>query len=361
MDILYPYARMKAFCHDVFEKLGFSDPDAAQITDVLMLADLFGIHSHGLQRLVRYYNALQVGSVRLDAQPETVFETPLSAVIDGHEGMGQLIAAKAMTLAMEKAAQHGFGIVSVRNSNHYGIAGYYSKMAAEKGFIGISMTNSEPIMVPTRAKKAILGSNPIAVAVPAEPYMFWFDAATTVVPRGKLEVYNKKEEPLPENWAVDETGAPCSDASRVLQDIITRVGGGILPLGGFSEESGSHKGYGYAMICELFTSILSGGATSNHHVRMPGRGAGSCHAFLAISPALFGDASAVSERLSVFMQELRSTPPASPALPVLTHGEKEWKNMRYRMEHGLDYDEKTVAEMKEICEKTGLRPETYFG
>ena len=206
--------------------------------------------------------------VRIDAKPEIVFETPVSAVIDGHAGMGQLIAAFAMNKAIEKAKAAGMAFVTVRNSNHFGIAGYYTKMALDAGMMSIDATNSESIMVYTGSRQAVLGSNPIAFAAPTEPVPFWFDAATTVVPNGKLEVYRKADKPLCDGWAVDETGAVSTDAERVFHCIDGKVGaGGILPVGGAAEESGSHKGCGYSMICELLCAITSGGATSNHHVR----------------------------------------------------------------------------------------------
>ena len=156
--------------------------------------------------------------------------------------------------------------------------------------IGLAATNSESIMVHTGSKQALLGSNPIAFAVPAEPYPFWFDAATTVVPKGKLEVYHKAGKPLHDGWGVDENGAVCSDAERVLGCIDGKKGvGGILPVGGADEASGSHKGYGFSMICEILCAITSGGATSNHHQRKAGEGAGTCHSFMVMDPAMFGN------------------------------------------------------------------------
>ena len=164
-------------------------------------------------------------------KPEIVKETPISAVIDGHDGMGQLLGHKAMEMAIEKAKKSGVGIVSVRNSNHYGIAGYYAKMASDQGLIGFSCTNSEAIMVPVYARKAMLGSNPIAWTVPADPVDFFFDCSTTVVTRGKLEMYNKMGKATPDGWAVNKDGVPSTDAAEVLGNISRHEGGGILPLG----------------------------------------------------------------------------------------------------------------------------------
>lgn len=162
----WKYETLHAFCMEAFEKFGFTEAEANIIQDVLLTSDLYGIESHGMQRMVRYHKCIEKGMIHVDAKPEVVFETPVSAVIDGHDGMGQLIGHKAMTLAIEKAKQSGVGIVSVRNSNHYGIAGYYAKMACREGLIGFSCTNSEAIMVPTNGRLAMLGSNPIACAMP---------------------------------------------------------------------------------------------------------------------------------------------------------------------------------------------------
>ena len=221
--------KLNELCVNVFTRLGFSPKDAKTITNVLMLADLYGIESHGVQRMARYFNAINNNSIHVDAVPEIIFETPVSAVIDGHSGMGQLIANFANELAIKKAKETGMAFVTVRNSNHYGIAGYYTMKACEEGLIGISMTNTESIAVHTNSKEALLGSNPIAFAMPAEPYPFWFDAATTVVPRGKLEVYNKAEKPLKSGWATGEDGSISTDASHVLHCICDKVGtGGML-------------------------------------------------------------------------------------------------------------------------------------
>ncbi|MBO5270993.1 MAG: Ldh family oxidoreductase [Clostridia bacterium] len=361
-SVRYSVSTVERLCCEVFEKLGFSAHDAARITDVLLLADLYGIRSHGTQRLIRYHKAIERKSVHVEAKPEIVFETPVSAVIDGHSGMGQLIALFAVEKAIEKAKNVGMAFVTVRNSNHYGIAGYYAKMACDAGMIGLSVTNSESIMVHTGSKQAVLGSNPIAFAMPAEPYPFLFDAATTVVPKGKLEVYRKADKPLGDGWGVDENGEVSRDPDRVLHCIDGKLGvGGILPLGGAGEESGGHKGYGFSMICELLCSITSSGATANHHVRKAGEGAGTCHAFLVIDPKIFGDPEGMKEHLSVFLSELREAKRANPETPIYTHGEKEQRAYEIALRDGLDVDISTVAEMLRICDELGVDGKAYLG
>ena len=227
-----------------------------------------------------------------------------------------------MKKAIEKAKKTGVGIVSVRESNHFGIAGFYAKMACDQGLIGMACTNSEAIMVPTFGKKAMLGSNPIAVAMPADPYPFFFACSTTVVTRGKLEMYNKMEKPLPDGWALDKDGHASTDAPDVLANIVAKKGGGIMPLGGSEEVTGSHKGYGYGMLCELFSSILSMGVTSDSCCTFPDK-TGICHGFMAIDPAAFGDPAAIRKHFSDYLEALRESPRAEGKDRIYTHGEKE--------------------------------------
>ena len=301
----WSYELLHGFCMDAFEKFGFTEAEANIIQDVLLTADLYGIESHGMQRMVRYHKCIEKGMIHVDAKPEVVFETPVSAVVDGHDGMGQLIGHFAMELAIEKAKKSGVGIVSARNSNHFGIAGYYANMACKEGLIGFSCTNSEAIMVPTFGRKAMIGSNPIACAMPAEPYNFFFDASTTVVTRGKLEMYNKAEKPLPEGWALDKDEHPSTNAPDVLANIVAKNGGGIMPLGGSTEKLGSHKGYGYGM--------------------------------------------------------LRESPKADGQERIYTHGEKEVAAVKDRMENGIPVNDNTMVEVLDLCNYLGLDFGKYFG
>lgn len=355
----WSYETLKQLSLDSFQTFGFSAAESNIIQDVLLTADLFGIESHGIQRMSRYHQCIRNGMIQVDAKPEVVFETPLSAVIDGHDGMGQLIAASAMELAIQKAKQHGAGFVSVRNSNHYGIAGYYARMASRQGLIGFSTTNSEAIVVPTYGRKAMLGTNPLAFAFPAEPVDFLLDAATSVVTRGKLEVYNKRGEPLPDGWALDQRGLPSSDAGAVLSNIAHKAGGGIMPLGGGSELLGGHKGYGYAMLGEIFSSILSQGTTSDECLT-GGRG-GTCHSFVAIDPALFGDPTAIRRHFEGFLDKLRQAEKADGQDRIYIHGEKEAESVDRRLAEGIPVNDRTLAELEALCQDLSLPFSHYFG
>ena len=355
----WSYEELNRFCQDVFESFGFTKEESGIITDVLLTADLYGFESHGMQRMVRYHKGIEKGTIHPKEQPEIVFETPVSAVVDGHNGMGQLISLFAMNKAIEKAKKTGIGIVSVRNSNHFGIAGYYTKMACDQGLLGMSCTNSEAIMVPTFGKQAMLGSNPIAVSMPAEPYPFFFDCSTTVVTRGKLEMYNKSGTPLPDGWALDKNGHASNDAPDVLANIVSKGGGGIMPLGGCEEVSGSHKGYGYGMICEFFSSILSLGVTSDQCCTFSDK-TGICHGFMAIDPAIFGDPEKIKQHFSDYLEAVRESPKADGKDRIYTHGEKEILAEKDRRENGIPVNDNTMVELANLCEYLKLDFASYF-
>lgn len=357
------YEKLKSFCIKAFEGYGFSREEGAKISDVLLEADLSGIESHGIQRMIRYHKEITSGMVKQTAKPEIVFETPLSAVIEGHDAMGQLLGISAMELAIRKAKTSGFGMVTVRNSNHYGIAGYYTKMAVKEGLIGMCMTNTEAIMVPTFGKQAMLGTNPIAFAMPAKPVDYSFDAATTVVPRGKLEVYTKRGNGLPVGWSLDENGQDTDDAPRVLKNIIEKTGGGILPLGGSGELTSGYKGYGFGLLCEIATAILSGGTTSNYIYKTPGR-SNIAHCFIAMDHGMFGDKAQIEAHLSRFLEELRQSAKADGQSRIYIHGEKEAEAHERVLREGVPLNEKTLGELQMIAEYTGaqsLLPELLEG
>ena len=355
----WQYRQLEQLCNDAFVKFGFNEEESKIISDVLLMSDRIGIESHGMQRMYRYYKSIQKGMIKVESKGKVVFETPVSAVLDAEDGMGQVVGHKCMTMAIEKAKKSGIGMVVVRNSNHYGIAGYHAKMACDQGLIGLSCTNTNAIMVPTYGRFAMLGTNPIAIAMPAEPYDFFFDASTTVVTRGKLEVYNKKGEPLHDGWALDKDGHPSNDAADVLDNIAAKNGGGIMPLGGSTEDTGSHKGYGWAMVCELFSSILAMGTTSDK-TGTGGKG-GICHGFMVIDPAIFGDAEGIKNHLSAYLQALRESPKAEGQTRIYTHGEKEVEAERRLMAEGIPVNDNTMVEVYEMCQYLGMDFSKYFG
>jgi L-2-hydroxycarboxylate dehydrogenase (NAD+) len=354
------YKKMKSIVKNVFLKFGYSQEDSEIITDVILEADLRGIESHGVQRLDHYYRFIKQRKIKVNGQTEIVHETPVSAVIDAHEVAGQLSGYQAMQLAIQKAKQTGFGMVVIKNANHYGIAGYYPSMAIKEGLLGISMTNAEAMIPPTFGKRAMMGTNPIAIGINAKPYPFILDMATSVVPRGKMEVYIKKKQSIPLGWALDRNGQETQDAIEVLDVIKNKLFGGILPLGGASEIFGGHKGYGLGLMVEIFTGIFAGGYTSNFTCGYSGPGIplknefkfSSC--FIAINYGIFGDKTGIEDRLSEYLQQLRDSEKAEGHSRIYTHGEKELEARQERMANGIVVNAATLAEIQNICEDLGI-------
>ena len=272
-----PEKELRAYCEAVMGKYGFNEKQSRDIADILLTADLQGLESHGVQRLIRYHRGVKSGVIRPDAVPEVVHETPLSVV---------------------------------------------------------------------------LGTNPIAFAMPADPIPMLYDVATTVVPRGKLEVYAKQGKPMPLGWAVDENGKDTSDAKRVIDNINSKAGGGILPLGGSSPATGSHKGYGLALIVEILSSIIAGGATSNH-VSKNGLGDTS-QSFFALDYGMFGDKAAMRESLSTLLQELRDSAKAEGRTRIYTSGEMEVDSRNEKLKNGIPVNDSTLAELRTVGGELGL-------
>lgn len=334
----------------IFQAFGFSEEESRQITEVLLYADLFGVESHGISRIQKYYRLLKRKAVDKDAVPEKIYETSISAVYDAKSAMGQLVSAAAMKEAISKAKAHGIGMVEVKNSNHYGIAGYYALMAAREGLIGVSMTNTVSIMVPTFSAEALLGSNPIAIAVPAGKYPFLYDGATTVITRGKLELYQKLGKELPHEWVVDERGEISHNPARVLNCISEKKGGGILPVGGAGEEQAGYKGYAYAMIAEILTSVLSGGVSSIHKKDQ----GDTSHCFYAVDLRLFGKPEEIRSRLQQLIDEIHGARKAAGQDHIFVPGEKEFSRAEERKADGIPINEKTITELNEIARELGI-------
>jgi LDH2 family malate/lactate/ureidoglycolate dehydrogenase len=250
---------LETFCQRVFQSLNLSEDDARMAAAVLVAADARGIPSHGVARLQRYVNGLQTGLMLPDAPVEVLVDTPSSIVLHAHGAMGAPVSVKAMESVINKAKTNGAAFGCVRDSNHFGIAGYYAMMALDEDMLGIAMTNTAALGVPTFGRRVMYGTNPLAFAAPAdEERAFVLDTSTTVVTRGKIEVYERLGKELPMGWAVNKTGQPASDAQAILDDMFHRVGGGILPLGGAGEEFGGHKGYGLSIMVDILCAVLCG-------------------------------------------------------------------------------------------------------
>ena len=350
---------LKAFCRRVFEKLDVPPEDAKVTADNLVLADLRGISSHGVARLRRYVKGLQDGVMLADPKIEVVQETTTTALIDGGAGLGQPVSARAMRMAIQKAREAGAGFVAVRNSNHYGIAGYYALMALKEEMIGISMTNAAVLVVPTFGRDAMLGTNPISVAAPAgEERAFVLDMATSTVPRGKLEVYDRQEKPLPLGWATDERGVATEDAGKVLKNLLARAGGGLLPLGGAGEVMGGHKGYGLALLVDVLCGVLPGAGYANTIYPKTAEGkplpANVGHFFGALRVDGFRPLDEFKATMDDIIRRLKGSPKAEGEERIYIHGEKEFEMEDERRVKGVILHPKVIADLQGIADELGL-------
>jgi L-2-hydroxycarboxylate dehydrogenase (NAD+) len=348
---------LESFCARVFERLGLSTDDASVAASVLVAANARGIPSHGVARLERYVNGLENGVMIPDAEIEVLADTPTSVVLHAHGAMGAPVSARAMRAVIDKAGAAGAAFGSVRDSNHFGIAGYYAMMAMRHDMIGIAMTNTAALGVPTFGRQVMFGTNPIAFAAPADRESgFVLDMATTVVTRGKIEVYDRLDKPLPAGWAVDRTGTPATDAHRILDDMFHRVGGGIMPLGGSGELHGGHKGYGLAVMVDILCAVLCGApfgpsvadtATSSGRVS---------HFFGAIRVDTFREPAEFRRDMDRLLHDLRTTPPAEGAERVYFAGLKEFEHEQEAARRGVLLLRQTYDRIAQVGQAHGVEP-----
>ncbi|MBN1540853.1 Ldh family oxidoreductase [candidate division KSB1 bacterium] len=350
--------KLLRFVEKVFTSTGLDAVDAHICADNLVCADLRGIPSHGVARLKRYTDGIASGLIQPNNRPEIVMESASTATVDGHAGLGQVVATFATRLAIEKAQASGVGVVTVRNSNHYGIAGYYAQLMLEAGLLGISMTNSAPLVVPTFGKEMVIGTNPISLAAPAGRHRpFLLDMATSVVPRGKLEVYNRENKELPSGWAVDAAGKTTSDAGLVLENMTRRLGGGILPLGGEGELYSGYKGYGLAVLVDILSGVLSGGSYTNRvYAKKEGKSLPPDvgHFFLALRIESFVPRQTFVDKMDDLIESLTRSARAEGEKRIFIHGEKEFERYERYKKEGVPLQKKVYATLQGIARDLGI-------
>lgn len=354
---------LEAFTADVMRRFGLPPADAAITARVLVASDLRGIPSHGVARLGRYVKGLREGYIVPGVTFDIQEPVPAIATIDAKNGVGQVVSELAMDMAIRKARANGVGIVTVRNSNHYGIAGYYAQKAIEAGMLGISLTNAAPLVVPTNGADAILGTNPVAVGAPGENGLdFLLDMATSVVPRGKLEVYDRNRKQIPLGWAVNANGFDTHDPGLVLKNLLDRLGGGILPLGGRGEHFSGYKGYGMALLVDVLCGVLSGSAygpdVDNVHQAKPGEVPAPRvgHFFLALDVARFMPLAEFRRRLADLFRMLKESRKATDANEIYIHGEKEQIRTRLHEQSGIPLSENVLGSLRKIAGECGAEP-----
>ena len=352
----FSYTHLFQFTEDLLKKIGCSDEDAQLGAKVLLSADLRGIDSHGVARLSGYVRLWEKG--RINAQPKihVSYETPSTAVVDGDGGLGLVVAPYAMQVAIKKAKQVGTGWVSVKNSNHFGIAGCHAMLALEHDMIGIALTNASPLVAPTFSKERLLGTNPIAVASPAkEEPPFVADMATTTAANGKLEMLQRKGLDTPSGWVQDKDGNPSTSANGVKE------GGALLPLGG-DKEHGSHKGYALGAIVDILSAVLSG---ANYGPWVPpfvafldplpnlvGQGIG--HFFGAMRVDAFRPADEFTSHMDQWIRRFRSATPTSGHEKVLIPGDPERELESLRRSQGIPLLPPVVQDLRELGNRFGV-------
>ena len=338
MGTIYTYNQLLAFTESIFLKIGCNESDAKIAAKSLLIADLRGVDSHGVARLSGYVRLWEVNRINANPAIKIIHETPSTGVVDGDSGLGLVVAPFAMNVAIEKAKQVGSGWISVQNSNHFGIAGQFAMMALEHDMIGIAMTNASALVAPTFSKERMLGTNPIAVAVPAgEEPAFVADFATTTAANGKLEILQRKNEQVPDGWVQDKAGLSSNDAHEL------KKGGSLLPLGGDREHS-SHKGYMLGSIVDIFSGVLSGAnfgpwvppfpAYVPMPENLPGKGIG--HFFGAMRIDAFRPADDFKSNMDQWIRRFRSAASISDTQNVIVPGDPEREIEKYRLENGIE-------------------------
>ena len=353
---IFTYQHLYNFTYNIFIKIGCDETDASVAAKVLLSSDVRGIDSHGVARLSGYVRLWQAKRINANPEIKIIHETPSTATIDGDAGLGLVVAPYAMQIAIDKAKQVGTGWVSVQNSNHFGIAGYHAMMALQHDMIGIAMTNGSALVAPTFSIEKMLGTNPIAVAIPAknEP-PFVADFATTTAANGKLEILQRKNAEAPLGWVQDKEGNESTDANILKKE------GSLLPLGS-DREHGSHKGYALGSIVDIFSAVLSGAsygpwappfpAYIAMPENMPGKGLG--HFFGAMRIDAFRPADDFKEHMDNWIKRFRQAKTAHSNEKVLIPGDPEREMESIRMQQGIPLLQNVIDDLKKVGEQFEL-------
>ncbi|WP_028666405.1 Ldh family oxidoreductase [Runella zeae] len=353
---MFSVTQLKTFTQYIFQSIGFLEADAILAAKVLISADLRGVDSHGIARLAGYVRLFDHGRLNPKPNIRIVHQTPSTAVVDGDAGVGLVVGPKTMEIVIEKAKNVGSGWISVQNSNHFGIAGYHAMLALEHDMIGMAMTNAAPLVAPTFSLEKMLGTNPIAVAVPAhEEPAFVADFASTAAAYGKFEILQRKNLPAPLGWAQDATGEITTDANPI------KNGGALLPLGS-DREHGSHKGYGLGAIVDIFSGVLSGAnygpwvppfATAGFMAATEGVGKGTGHFFGAMRVDGFRPADEFKAHMDTWIRRFRNAQ-AVEGKKVLIPGDPEREMEAERTQNGLDLLPPVVQSLEELGKRFGV-------
>jgi LDH2 family malate/lactate/ureidoglycolate dehydrogenase len=353
--VFIPRTNLERLCSAIFQRLGIPGDKADDSAEILVAADARGIRSHGVQRMKRYADGIAANLIKGDVAPTVLRKTPVSLVLDAEGGMGLSLSKQAMKQVIAMAKENGFGVCSIRNSNHFGIAGFYTEMAAREDMIGVAMTNTAALGVPTFAKKAMFGTNPVAFAAPGHNgKCFSLDMSTTVTTRGVVEMYEKEGQTLPSGWAVDTDGRAARDPVQLLDDMLYQRGGGLLPLGAEQHIAGGYKGYGLAVMVDILTALCSGGVFGEAVRDSAVTSARVCHFFMAIRIDLLRDPDDFKTDMDAMLSALESLPPAEGADRVFYAGLKEREAEEASAIHGVPLTEGIWEALQGIAQALAL-------
>ncbi|WRH26561.1 Ldh family oxidoreductase [Arthrobacter sp. JZ12] len=350
---LYPADTVRAQILAILNAWGLPEDKAKTTAEVMVETDLSGVDSHGISMLPSYQRLIDQGKLDTRTEPEVTMRTGATAVVDGGNSLGHPTMVSAMELAIWKARESGVGVVVVRRSLHFGAAGYYARIAADAGLIGlVTTTTRTKAVVPTRGTRPLLGTNPLAFAAPSSDpdAPFVLDMSTSTVAVNKVKVYDYLGQDLPAGWAVDEHGEPVTDSALAYSYLRNEEHGGLTPLGG-TEPLASHKGFGLALMVQILAGALAGAAFAPLKDADDADNIG--HFCLAINPASFGEPAQFAQSVSQILDTLRAEPPASPDRPVLVPGDIERQTRAERVQTGIPLSDALLSQLREICSKNG--------
>ena len=354
-----PWQLADDFMTAVFEKVGVPEADARLCSDVLLESDRRGIESHGCNRFKPIYiDRIKAGILNPVTKIDIIKETPTTAVIDANDGMGMVASKKAMDMCIEKAHKYGMGMVAVRNSSHYGIAGYWTGLATKENMIGISGTNARPSVAPTFGVENMLGTNPLTFSMPTdEPFPFMMDCATSVIQNGKIEYYARINHDTPKGLVISREGEELTDSAEILKKIRSQQAA-LAPLGGFGETTGGYKGYGYSTVVEILSAALQSGiflkALDGKDEEGKIRPYHLGHFFIAIDTEAFMGAEAFKKTCGDILRDLRGSEKAPGQERIYTAGEKEYDVWMYRKDKGVPVTEAVQKEFIGLRDEFGL-------
>ncbi|MDR1815725.1 MAG: Ldh family oxidoreductase [Clostridiales Family XIII bacterium] len=362
-SVVLDWETLTAFVVDVLCASGVPRADAEVCADVLIESDRRGIESHGVNRFKPIYiDRIKIGIQKPVTEFEILKETKTTAVIDGHDGMGQVIGVRAMRMAIDKAKEHGLGMTAVRNSTHYGIAGYYATMATDAGLIGLTGTNARPSIAPTFGVENMLGTNPLTWGMPTdEDFPFVIDCATSITQRGKVEYLERIGQDTPAGQVIDENGGTLTDSAEILRRLVDGTAA-LAPLGGAGEELGGYKGYGFATVVEILCAALQGGSYMKD---LTGKRDGQNvpyrlgHYFLAIDPEAFLGLEGFRKTAGDILRQLRASRKAPGQDRIYTAYEKEYEVWQARKDVGVPINPSVQREFIEMRDDFGLTAYTF--